>query len=356
MHDDKQIETQRVVDLAICLDTSGSMEGLINAARIKLWEIVNDLALAKPTPKLRVALLTYGNDGHKAENGWVNIDIPFTEDLDAVSKQLFALTTNGGTELVGRVLKAAGEQLQWTPGDDTLKLIVVAGNESADQDTQFSFRDVCKSDIAKGIMINSIYCGNVADDIAPAWKEVSTLADGQFAAIDQNNGTITVATPYDDELVTLSAAINTTYVGYGQVWRDAKANQTVQDENAASLGAAVAAQRCSTKGGEMYRNEQWDLVDACKQANFKIEDVKTEDLPENMRSMTLEQKKAHVAEMTQKRSEMQTKIADLGAKRQAYVEAEMKKMADAGDKSFDAAIRKAIRAQAVSKGFKFDDC
>src|SRR4029450_13172878 len=115
--DNPHTRAQRVVDLAICLDTSGSMQGLINAARVKLWEIVNDLALAKPTPKLRVALLTYGNDGHKAENGWVNIHIPFTEDLDAVSKQLFALTTNGGTELVGRVLKAAGEQLQWTPGD-----------------------------------------------------------------------------------------------------------------------------------------------------------------------------------------------------------------------------------------------
>ncbi|HVP73894.1 MAG TPA: vWA domain-containing protein, partial [Phycisphaerales bacterium] len=143
----------RIVELAICLDTSGSMEGLINAARVKLWEIVNDLALAKPTPRLRVALLTYGNDGHNAENGWVNIDIGFTEDLDMVSKQLFALTTNGGTELVGRVLKAAGERLDWNASDDVLKLIVVAGNESADQDTTFNFRDVCKATISKGVMI-----------------------------------------------------------------------------------------------------------------------------------------------------------------------------------------------------------
>lgn len=346
----------RVVELAICLDTSGSMEGLINAARVKLWEIVNDLALAKPTPRLRVALLTYGNDGHNAENGWVTIDIPFTEDLDMVSKQLFALTTNGGTELVGRVLKTAGERLEWSASDDTLKLIVVAGNESADQDTVFSFRDVCKGTISKGIMINSIYCGNLADDIAPGWKEVAALADGHFASIDQNNGTVTVSTPFDNDLVALSSAINTTYVGYGKIWREAAANQKEQDANAALLGAAVAAQRCNTKGGEMYRNEQWDLVDACKQADFKIEDVKADDLPENMKSMTLEQKKAYVADMTTKRGEIQAKIADLNTKRSAYVEAEMKKMATASDQSFDAAIRKAIREQAASKGFKFDDC
>lgn len=346
---------ERIVELAICLDTSGSMEGLINAARVKLWEIVNDLALAKPTPRLRVALLTYGNDGHNAENGWVNIDIGFTEDLDMVSKQLFALTTNGGTELVGRVLKAAGEKLDWNASDDVLKLIVVAGNESADQDTTFSFRDVCKATISKGVMVNSIYCGNVADDIAPAWKEVSMLADGHFASIDQNNGTVTVSTPFDDELVNLSAAINTTYIAYGAIGKEAWANQSVQDSNAANLGAGVAAARCATKGGAMYRNDQWDLVDACKQAEFKIEDVKAEDLPENMRSMTLEQKKAYVAEMTAKRGEMQTQINDLNAKRTTYVEAEMKKMAASNDQSFDAAIRSAIRAQAASKGFTFEE-
>ena len=345
----------RIVELAICLDTSGSMEGLINAARVKLWEIVNDLALAKPTPRLRVALLTYGNDGHNAENGWVNIDIGFTEDLDMVSKQLFALTTNGGTELVGRVLKSAGERLDWNASDDVLKLIVVAGNESADQDTTFNFRDVCKATISKGVMINSIYCGNLADDIAPAWKEVSMLADGHFACIDQNNGTITIATPFDEDLVSLSAAMNTTYIAYGAQGEWGTANQKEQDANASGIAPAVAAQRAVTKGGTMYCNAQWDLVDACKQKEFKIEDVKTEDLPEYMRAMTMEQRKAYVAEMDKKRADINTKVADLNAKRGQYVEAEMKKMAEAGDKSFDAAIRTAIRAQAASKGFKFEE-
>ena len=83
------------------------MQGLIDAARAKLWAVVNDLALARPQPRLRVALLTYGNDGHQAENGWVRLDVPFTTDLDLVSQNLFALTTNGGTELVGRVIQRA---------------------------------------------------------------------------------------------------------------------------------------------------------------------------------------------------------------------------------------------------------
>lgn len=346
---------KKTVELAICLDTSGSMEGLINAARQKLWEIVNDLALAKPTPALRVALLTYGNDGHNAENGWVTVDSPFTEDLDAISQKLFALTTNGGTELVARVLKAADEQLDWSKSDDVLKLVIVAGNESADQDQQYHFQDICKQTIGHGVMVNSIYCGNIADDIAPGWKEVSTLADGHFAAIDQNNGTLVIATPFDNDLMTLSTALNTTYIPYGEKGAWAAGNQVAQDSNAASLNTAAAAQRCQTKGGAMYNNEQWDLVDACKDKSFKLEDVKAEDLPENMKKMTAEERKAYVAEMEKKRGEIQAKVKDLSDKRTAFVAAEMKKQAETNDNSFDSAIRKAIRAQAASKGFTFEE-
>jgi hypothetical protein len=343
----------REIDLAICLDTSGSMQGLIDAARIKLWEIVNDLALAKPSPHLRVALLTYGNDGHVAENGWVNIDAGFTEDLDLISQKLFALTTNGGTELVGRAVDAATKQLAWSGSSEALKIIVVAGNESADQDQLMPYREVCKHAIAGGVMVNAIYCGPESDGIAPAWREVALLADGHFASIDHNNGTIVVSTPFDDELATLSASLNETYVAFGTAGEWAALNQTQQDVNAAALSTAVAAQRCVTKSGAMYRNGVWDLVDACKDASFKLEDVKEEDLPESMRAMTVEQRREYVMQQEQKRDEIQARVSDLNVKRQQFVEGEMRKQAENGDKSFDAAIRKAIRNQAAAKGFVF---
>ena len=196
------------VDLAICLDTSGSMNGLIDAARQNIWTIVNDLALAKPAPKLRIALLTFGNNGHKKEDGWVAVQTPLTEDLDLVSEKLFALTTNGGDEYVGRVLQASLDQLQWTPDQSALKLIVVAGNEGADQDKEVDFRAMCRRAIGDGILVNSIYCGSPADQLAPVWREVATLADGQFASIDHNKGTVVVKTPFDANLTQLSANLN----------------------------------------------------------------------------------------------------------------------------------------------------
>jgi hypothetical protein len=168
------------IDLALCLDTSGSMQGLINAARQKLWEVVNQLATAQPTPTLRVALLTYGSEGTEAD-GYVVVRTPFTTDLDLVSERLFALGTDGGTEYVGRVVRTAVEGLPWSRGEGA-KILFVAGNESADQDRAAPFRDVVARAAKGGVRVNAIYCGSPDDADAPGWREVATLGGGRVAA------------------------------------------------------------------------------------------------------------------------------------------------------------------------------
>jgi hypothetical protein len=343
----------RAVDLAICLDTSGSMNGLINAARQKLWAIVNELALAEPTPKLRVALLTFGNDGHDPEAGWVRIDSGLTDDLDLISQKLFALATNGGTEYVGRVLHST-EQLDWHPSDDALKLIVVAGNESADQDQEVPFRGVCKALITQGIMINAIYCGPAGDGIAPGWREVARLADGQFASIDQDHGTVVVESPFDEQLAGLSTAINRTYIPFGAGGRAGEANQAEQDANARNLNSAAAAARAQTKGQALYRCT-WDLVDACAAGRVTLAEVRDADLPENMQTMTAAERAAHVEQMRQKRDAIKQQIESLSQQRQAYVAAEMQRRALDDSKGLDDAIRRAVREQARQKGLSFPE-
>lgn len=342
-----------VVELAICLDTSGSMDGLIENAKQKIWAIVNDLALAEPTPLLRVALLTYGNDGHDPERGWVMIRSDFTEDLDLISRELFALTTNGGTELVARVIRTSVNALAWTPGEASLKLIVVAGNESAEQDTQYAAGDMASAAIARGILVNTIYCGNPMDEIAPGWKAVALKADGQFAVIDHNQIALAIETPFDGRLGELSTAINGTYLPYGELGAQFCENQSAQDSNAASCNAWTVASRAQTKGGKLYSNAHWDLVDACKDAAFDLTKVEDKDLPEAMRAMTPEQRKAHVAAMAAKRAEIQQAIGEIGARRDAFLEQEIAKQQAEGEESLDRAVRDAIRSQAAVKGLKF---
>ncbi|MBM4014201.1 MAG: VWA domain-containing protein [Planctomycetes bacterium] len=340
------------VELAICLDTSGSMDGLIDAARQKIWTIVNELALVEPTPKLRVALLTFGNDGHDPARGWTRVDVPFTEDLDLVSQQLFALTTNGGTELVARVLSAAHRELDWSADPKDLKLVVVAGNESAEQDTEVRNADACRVLIERGIVVNSIYCGSPADELAPAWLQVAKLADGHFASIDQQNGTIVIETPFDGELATLSTAMNETYLPLGSAGAVAWGNQRAQDANAEKCNSATAASRALSKAGGLY-SCSWDLVEQVKSGQLKLEEVKKEDLPEKLRELSLEAKQKCVDENWARRQELQQKIGATATKRAAAVAVEMEKRGATELAAFDGAVRAALRKQAAAKGLRF---
>lgn len=346
--------TTREIQIALCLDTSRSMDGLIDSARQALWSVVNELALAEPTPSLKVALLTFGSPEFPAEDGWVVINTKFTEDLDLISERLFALKTNGGTEYVGRVLGRAASDLKWSDSESDLRIVIVAGNESADQDPQLKFKDACKQLIENGIMVNSIFCGSATDQISDGWRNVAMLADGHFSTIDQDNGTFAIASPFDERLVELSTKLNTTYCAFGAQGDVAWTNQRTQDANAEGISVAVAAQRSASKATHLYCNSSWDLVDASTEEGFDIDSIKTEHLPESMQKMTSEQKLAHIEDLRTKRADIQAEIKELNEKRNAFVATERERLAGE-DRSLDGALNKAIRAQANARGFEFPE-
>lgn len=343
------------VELAICLDISGSMDGLIDSAKARLWSIVNDLATAKPVPTLKVALLTYGCDAYDPSTGWVVVDSPLTEDLDMISQKLFALRTNGGTELVGRVVNAAATQLPWGSDPNALRIIVVAGNESADQDQEVKFPLACKNSISRGILVNSIYCGDASHADAPLWAEVAKLADGQYICIDQSTGAAVPESPFDKQLADLSLQVNTTYLACGTAGLVAQERQQAQDANAGALGGGVAASRAVTKSGALYNNSQWDLVDGCAAGTLDLEKVKDEDLPEEMRGKTLEEKKAMVAAKQAERAKIQSEIQTLSAKREQWVSQKAAETATQQGRTLDDALKQAIRSQAKQRGMQFDE-
>ncbi len=346
-------DSRPAVEIAICLDISGSMDGLIDSAKARLWSIVNDLATATPTPTLRVALLTYGCDAYEPTTGWVVVDSGLTEDLDLISQKLFALRTNGGTELVGRVVDKAAASLAWNPDPTALKIIVVAGNESADQDQEVRYHQASKTSIEKGILVNSIYCGSATDEHATLWGDVARLADGQFLCIDQSTGAAVPETPFDKQLAELSALVNTTYLACGIAGREAWANQAQQDANAAGLSGGAAAQRAVSKSSTLYDNRGWDLVDGCAAGTLKLEDIKDADLPAEMRGKTLEEKRAMVAAKQAEREKIQVDVHNLQAQREAWLTAESAKRAVTQGQSLDDALKSAIRTQATQRGMQW---
>jgi hypothetical protein len=341
----------RPVDLVICLDTSGSMEGLIDAARRKLWQVVSDLGTAKPSPVLRVALLTFGSPGND-DAGHVVVQTDLTQDLDLVSERLFALRTSGGDEYVGRVVQGALDRLSWTRSD-ALKLLFVAGNESADQDTVAPFRKVVARAAQLGIRVSSIYCGGADDGEAAGWREVAAIGRGRFASIDHTRAVVTVATPFDAPLAELSSRLNSTYVGYGEKAKEGRARQEAQDANAGAAAPAAAAERAMAKAGGLYKNSTWDLVDRMDEKGFDLASVPAGDLPEEMRALSVEQRRAFLETKKADRARLQTEIRDLDAKRTAYVKAEVEKQGLDSSKDLDRALLDAIREQAAEKGFSF---
>jgi hypothetical protein len=117
----KKTKEKVLVQMAILLDTSGSMEGLIEQAKTQLWKIVNEMALAKKsgqTPKLEVALYEYGKSSIPASEGYLRMIVPLSVDLDRISEELFKLKTNGGSEYCGKVIQSASRELRWSKNNN----------------------------------------------------------------------------------------------------------------------------------------------------------------------------------------------------------------------------------------------
>lgn len=337
---------RRPVDLVLCLDTSGSMTDLIDSARAKLWNLVNELATTKPTPRLRVGLLTYGSPNNStARQGWVVRQTDLTSDLDTVYAKMMAMTTHGGAEFVGWVLNDAVHTMSWSPEPDALKLIFVAGNESADQASErHNFRHVAQQARNGGMIINALYAGKRSKGVAEHWDQVAEHGHGHFAAIDMHRGTIQLATPQDKILRELNEELNATYLPYGSVGQTGAANQARQDRNAAKLGAESDSSRTVAKATALYENAAWDLVDASRDKDFDPAELKAEELPENMRQLTPEERRAYLRGMRRARADIQQRIQQVNVARQKHLAAQRGK-GSAGQASLGEEMRRAIREQ-----------
>lgn len=345
-----------LIQVALLLDTSGSMQGLIEQAKVQLWSIVSELAKARKdgqTPEFYVALYEYGKDSIPATDGYIRQILPFTNDLDKLSEQLFPLRTNGGQEYCGMVIKRATEELGWVDSPSSLRLIFVAGNEPFTQGT-IDFEESCSAAEARGISINTIFCGGNAEGIATKWQRGAEIGKGGYFSIDHNGAAVVaIAAPQDKQILELNTALNSTYLAYGVAGKDRLIMQSSLDEQMQGVaGPAGAVERANAKATGLYRNDSWDLVDGITQNSVKLEEMKKEDLPEIMQTMTFEEQKAYVEKMAAERKTVQEQIIKLNVERTAFVEAELKKLGGEGEKTLKEATIEAIRVQANKYGFE----
>ncbi len=342
------------IQVGLLLDTSGSMDGLLEQAKAQLWKIVNELALARyegDQPTLEIALYEYGNDGLPSSEGYIRMISQLTTDLDKISEDLFSLTTNGGNEYCGHVIQTATNQLNWSKSNEDLKMLYIAGNEGFTQGS-VSYEDACKKAIGEGIIVNTIFCGAYQEGVNTKWKHGADLSDGKYMNIDHNQKVAFIASPYDDQIAQLNTQLNQTYIGYGSKGSKMVQRQATEDANAGSFGSGNTANRAVTKSSANYKNAEWDLVDAMDEETVVLEEMEAEELPDEMKDMNTEERKKYVEEKKEEREQIQNAIQELDKKRRVFVAEKRKENADKN--TLDAVMIESLREQATKMNYTFE--
>ena len=347
------------IQLAILLDTSNSMDGLIEQTRNQLWQVVNEFATAKQngvTPILEIALFEYGNSGNSSESGYVRKLSGFTRELDAVSQGLFSLTTNGGDEYCGYAIDKAIHSLQWSQSATDIKTIFIAGNESFAQGP-VRYQDAIGLARQYGISINTIHAGSHNEGISHGWQAGAKLAGGDYLSIDADRQVVHIEAPQDTRINELNAQLNQTYVPYGSQGAGKAQRQQEQDQMSSDISVGLLAKRAQSKASAFYGNADWDLVDALKDGEVAEEQiVKMEDaeLPEPMQGLSAQQKLDYLQQKQVERESIQQEILELSESRASYV-AEKKQEQVSAAPSVSDALTGSIRKQAEQKNFTFGE-
>ena len=346
---------ENTIQVAILLDTSGSMDGLIEQAKSRLWNIVNTLTTLKydgKAPKIEIALYEYGNDGIDNRN-WIRKVTPLTQDLDLISEKLFALRTNGGTEYCGAVIKSATNELDWNGNDKSMKLIYIAGNEEFNQEG-VNYKEAISDAKKKNIFVNTIFCGNREEGIRTFWQDGANLGGGKFFNIDSNQKVIFIETPYDIRISECNVKLNDTYIGYGSFGYEKKAMQVQQDVNAESVSASNKIERAVSKTKKSaYNNATWDIVDKAEADKNFVKTVNKKDLPKELQKKSTEELEKYVQQKSAERTQLQKEISDLATKRQQYIDSEMKKRSNNETDDLGKAIEKSIHELAAKNGYSY---
>lgn len=346
--------TEPLIQLAILLDTSGSMDGLIDQARCQLWTAVSEVAKAsrdgRPV-RLEIAVYQYGTEFVSKSQGALRQVCGFTDDLDEVSAALFGLKVKGGEEYCGEVISRAAADLDWASQSDVYKSIFIAGNESFQQG-EVTFASALPQLNERGVVVNTIFCQSPKYQADEVWELAARTSGGRYSLIDHNHHLPNIPTPMDEDLVKLNEEMNETFVWFGKGADQAAANQKQQDANARGLSAHAFAARMSSKIGHLYHHVDHDLIDALEHEKVNLAKMPVEKMPETLQAMSAEQRMTYLNGLMSQRQSIRRRMADVISRRHTFLMSQLP-----GKQGQPAVLGEALTdvltAQAGDRGFEF---
>ena len=355
----KKIKNNPKIQAAILLDVSNSMDGLIEQAKAQLWTMVNVMGKAKcngETPQIEIALYEYGRDNNDLKKGYVKQITPFTSDLDNLSQKLFQLTTNGGQEYCGYVIHTSLNELKWDTTSSNYKVIFISGNEDFLQGN-ISYTLACTEAKNKGVIVNTIYCGDRLQGIKEHWNLLGECGNGSFTNINSDAKPEDIPTPYDSTLITLNNKLNATYIYYGAAGKGKKELQGSMDVANLTVNSYAGVNRAVAKASPgTYKNSTWDLVDAKEDDKKILDKVDFKTLPDSLQKKSKAELEVMVNQKSKERAGIQKEMQDVNTKREVYIAAEKIKKAKAGNHSqtLESEVEKIIREQATRFNMKIE--
>ncbi len=340
------------IQAAILLDVSNSMDGLIEQAKAQLWNMVSVMGKATCdnglAPQIEIALYEYGRSNNDVKAGFVKQVSGFTTDLDKLSQQLFNLTTNGGDEYCGQVIYTSLKDLNWDSDPANYKVIFIAGNEDFLQG-RLHYMKACDEAKQKGVIVNTIYCGDRMQGIREHWNLNAECGSGSYTNINQDAKIEDIPTPYDSTIFALNNELNGTYMYFGAYGESAYAAQSDVDKKNYAMNKSVAAKRIEVKGKKsLYKNATWDMVDAAEKDKDFVAKVDIKTLPDSLQKKSRKEIQQVIDKKTAERTRIQKDIETISEKRGAYIANEKKKAASANKSAtLESEVEKIIKKQAV---------
>ena len=334
---------KETIEVCFVLDTTGSMGGLIEGAKQKIWAIANEILASEPTPNLRIGLIGYRD----RKEAYVTQVHDLSDDIDDIYAKLMKFQAQGGgdtPESVNQALHEAVTKIKWNKSKKVLKLVFLVGDAPPHMDYQddVKYPEICKLAAKNNIILNTVQCGSMAST-TPIWKEIAKLAEGDFVAIAQSGGVAAISTPVDAEIAKLNRELGVTVVAYGRaevrevVGKKLKLATEAKDEVAADRLSVLslkskssASLYSSAPAAGAYIDGDGDLVAGLASGKYDYDEIEEEKLSDELKKMTPEKRTAHLKEQVAKRAELQKKLDELLAKRRDFVTAEKARLAKEG--------------------------
>jgi Mg-chelatase subunit ChlD len=348
---DEQPAKKPKVEVVFCLDTTGSMGGLIEGAKAKIWAICNQIANGKPTPDLKVGLVAFRDKGDE----YITKVFDLSDDLDAIHGHLKTFKAAGGGDIpesVNQALDDSVNKIKWSTDKETLRIIFLVGDAPPHMDYKddVKYPVTCKKACEKAIIINTIQCGK-DPECTKYWKDICLKAEGSYVAIPQDGGVVpVVSTPFDKRLGEINAELAKGTLCYGN--RQRQLEDKEKNSEAAKLPADGAAGRIAFQA-KNAQVAQYDLLDNIKQGKVKLEEIKKEELPEELKNLTLAQQKEYLEKLEKKRAELMKEVIELDKKRSDFIAKKQAEEAGKGKESFDRQVLEVLRNQAKKNGIDY---